>query len=180
MSRLDYPFTPLPRLAVFSLAIPQSRQVRVFRAGEWKALERFRPEALAGWYSDLVLVGQLRNSGVLALPDLNAPLLVFSHPETGPLTEDHHTHLWRLFGIPFFEQVRDSAGDLLAQECEARDGFHLLPGAAHRVCAEAYAEPCPCGRPDPRYRITGARRPVFAAERAYPQARPTLAFFQGA
>jgi hypothetical protein len=127
--------------------------VRVFRAGEWKALQRFRPEAIAAWHSDLLLIGQLYRSGTLALPDFNAPFLVFTHPETGPLSEEQHRHLWSLFGLPFFEQVRDSAGRLLAWECEARDGFHVDSSGLASLQASALTEGCPCGRPDPLYRI---------------------------
>lgn len=163
MSCLDYPFAPLPRIAVFSLVVPQSRHVRVFRAGEWKAVERFRPQALAGWHSDMVLLGQLYRSGVLSLPELNAPLVVFSHPECGPLTEAQHAHLWSLFGLPFFEQIRDSSGTLLAQECEARDGFHLATEAAAVLHREPVAETCSCGRPDPRYRLVATESSAFAA-----------------
>jgi hypothetical protein len=158
MSSLDYPFPPLPRVAVFSLPVVQTRHIRVFRPGEWKALERFRPEALAAWHSDLVLIGQLYRSGVLALPDLSAPFLVFSHPDSGPLTSAQYDQLWALFGLPLFEQLRDSSGRLLAQECEARQGFHLPPHtqpaqALFPFDATPLASPCPCGRPDPLYRL---------------------------
>jgi hypothetical protein len=161
MSSLDYPFPPLPRIAVFSLPVVQTRQIRVFRPGEWKGLERFRPQALAAWHSDLVLIGHLYHSGVLSLPDLSAPFLVFSHPDSGPLTPAQYDQLWTLFGLPLFEQLRDSAGRLLAQECEARQGFHLpaqdQPSlVAYPLRATPLPSPCPCGRPDPLFDLKPA------------------------
>lgn len=156
MSRLDYPFTPLPRIAVFSLNVPASRNVRCFAAGAWEELERFKPQAVAGSFADLVLIGQLYRRGYLRLPFLNAPILVFSQVRCGPLSDIQHDHLWRLFGLPLLEQIRDEGGALLAEECEARDGFHILPGIGRRLPAMALPGPCPCGRPDVRYELKAA------------------------
>ncbi|MGJ5817761.1 hypothetical protein [Paludibaculum fermentans] len=137
---LDYPLIRPARIAVLGLTVRQEPGIHVLPDWDSRTLAKARPFALAGWHQDLVQAGRLRESGHLPLADLNFPLLVFSTPEQGPLTESDHAELWRWFGLPVYEQIRTLDGQLVAEECETRNGFHLAPRSE-----SGDGMPCDCG-----------------------------------
>jgi hypothetical protein len=49
-----------------------------------------------------------------------------------------------------FEQVIGKSGELLAAECEAHDGLHLLALFSHGETESLDDSLCPCGRKTPR------------------------------
>jgi hypothetical protein len=155
MIGLEYPFTPAPRVAVFWLPVREERGVRRFETGDWRALERFRPEALAGRFEDLSVVGESLRLHELALPRLSAPLLVFSQSAVGCMSEEQYRSLWRLFGLPLFEQIRDGLGYLVAQECDVRDGFHIVDARSELRALRRLPGPCACGRETDRVVFRG-------------------------
>jgi hypothetical protein len=164
---LQYPLAQLPRVAVFRLPLAQSRQVRVFTAMEWRRMEGFRPQTLAGHYLELARTADLMRRGLLCLPELQFPLVVFSEP--GRLMEDsQRDSLWRWFGLPVFEQVRDSEGLLIARSCEAASGFHVVHPAASRILGgHVVHTACNCGDATPRVlQRKGPRRAVAVARSA--------------
>lgn len=150
---LHYPLNPMPRIAVLGLDGPHCRGVLARREWTEQDLQKFRPQALAGWWNDLAEVARQWLNGRLELPSLDSPLLVFVRPEAAPLPERCHDLLWEWFRLPVFEQIRTPAGRLLAYECEARDGFHIAcPEAAHAIpLSEPLWRPCPCGSAAPLY-----------------------------
>ena len=149
--RLDYPLFPPPRMAVLGCEVQPLPGI--YSLLEWTAddVARIRPLALAAAFPVYEELAGWMRRGELALPDLQYPLLVFSRPEAGVLSQSQHDALWAWFGLPCFEQIRGHDGSLLAQECEARDGFHL---AQHIRASSLGGHPldarCACGQVSPR------------------------------
>lgn len=100
-------------------------------------------------------------SGVVAVPleilrstppkALEYPAVVYTEPLGGRVTDLDRDAFWNAFGVPVFEQVVGHDGAIVAEECEAHEGLHLvglfaplLPG--HTLVAGI----CPCGRREPR------------------------------
>lgn len=142
---LQYPLSPEPRVAVLEIELAV-RRGRVFPSG-WtpSELEAFQPEALAGSFSQLRRVSVLLKEGRLHLPELSLPLVVITKPQEERLSLAQQNELWERFQLPVFEQIRDAAGELLAYECEARDGFHVAsefhPTGIWRITTDR----CDCG-----------------------------------
>lgn len=150
---LHYPLYPAPRVAVLGLELEGPAGVHCLVDWTPEKLARLRPQALAGWWNDLEEVARRLIGGGLELPDLQFPILVFTHVRSGPLPRRSHELLWEWFQSPTLEQIRGSGGELLAYECAARNGFHLAPGAdASDLPLVRSAEPCRCGNPAPLYR----------------------------
>jgi hypothetical protein len=162
LAALEYPLVPTPSIAVLDGRIAASSGVHCLPAWDAASLELVRPLALAGPFQSLARVASLMRAGDLVLLDLRYPLLVFSHPREGALSAGMHEDLWRWFGLPCFEQIRGTRGRLLAQECDARDGFHLCGDVDPRLLGgKLLSEPCACGQTTPRMRLAPRRQ--FAA-----------------
>ncbi|MBI5280611.1 MAG: hypothetical protein HY858_02935 [Candidatus Solibacter usitatus] len=148
---LEYPLFPPPRLAVLGAVMRPSPGIHCFPQWSAPQLARLRPMALAGSFEELATVARLEQEGILLLGDLRYPLVVFNSPVSAPLSDDRHEQLWRWFRLPVIEQIRTPTHQLLAWECEAREGFHLAPGlVAGDLGATALPAPCACGAREPR------------------------------
>lgn len=159
---LRYPIFPMPRVAVIGLELDGPAGTHCLKEWSNEDLRKLRPQALAGWWSDLAEVARRMLAGELDLPQLQFPILVFSRPGTAPLPARCHDLLWEWFRVPTLEQIRSEDGELLAYECLARLGFHLTPAAAGiAVPLLPEAHRCPCGDPAP----LGRARSVAAAAR---------------
>ena len=55
--------------------------------------------------------------------------------------------LWRVFELPVFEHIVSNSGELLAAECDAHDGLHVVSGT---IAPTLDAGPCGCGWRGPR------------------------------
>jgi hypothetical protein len=55
--------------------------------------------------------------------------------------------LWRSFGVPVFEEHLSQNNELLAMECDAHSGLHVVAGCAGR---RLESERCACGNRSPR------------------------------
>jgi hypothetical protein len=77
-----------------------------------------RPEVLAGSFSALIaLAGTVQ---------VERALIVITGVREGVLTSDNRDSLWSGFGVPLFEQHLGLDGQLIAHECEAHEGLHLV------------------------------------------------------
>jgi hypothetical protein len=161
---LEYPLFPAPRVAVLGEALRESDGVRCLPQWTPPQLAHIRPMALAGRYPELATVAGLMESKRIELTDLRYPLVVFSPPGRGALTSAEHDQLWRWFHLPVYEQIRDGRGRLLAAECDARDGFHLVSGVdAGEIGAQIVPGPCECGLTTPRACFLTSTPASFAA-----------------
>jgi hypothetical protein len=165
--RLYYPIEPPQRIAVFSIRAVENGSAKYFPSLRLDELERYAPQALAGQYLDFRALGWHLRHGRLQLTGLDFPLVVFSNTQTGLLTEAQRDELWADYGLPVFEQWRSLDGRLLAYECDAHDGLHLVStltstAGVGPVRAVWTHERCHCGATSPRL----LQAPVGSAVRA--------------
>lgn len=108
----------------------------------WRqAVEAFRPQAIAGTFAQLESLAEIRTA---------THAIVILSAETDPrLSAEQRDFLWRAFGVPVFEQVVAPGGTLLAAECEAHDGLHVV-AARLGLQFDVDPSPCACGRPGAR------------------------------
>lgn len=158
---LEYPLEPQPRVVVLGADVRPDASTLCLPHWTPAQLTESRPAALAGSWQELSAAGHLLESGSLDLPELSFPLVVFSNPARGILSDRQHELLWGWFHLPVFEQLRDADFTLLAWECEAREGFHVVEGAdLAALNPQLLDEACQCGLP-------GARiQPAYTADRS--------------
>jgi hypothetical protein len=135
--------SPLPgpaRVAIVAPNFAERNGVRCFAEEELCEIQRYRPEILAATVHVL-----LRLAASIRIP---RAIVVFSGARLGPITARDRDLLWAGYQVPVFEQCLLPDGSVLARECEAHDGLHLISPAAYN--GERRLEPCPCGRPEPR------------------------------
>jgi hypothetical protein len=89
-----------------------------------ETLQRARPEALAGTAELLWGVAQAIREGRLRLDDLYG-VVVLEGLQGPVLPEKARSMFWRVFQAPVIRQLRGFEGELLAAECECRDGLHI-------------------------------------------------------
>jgi hypothetical protein len=59
--------------------------------------------------------------------------------------------LWRKYEVPIFAMLLDSAGRVVAYECEVQDGLHVSP---KHPASEGKSEiTCDCGRPGSKLKV---------------------------
>lgn len=149
------PLEPGLKTAVLAPGFRPSRRVRVFPAGWNDEAARFAPAVLAASPADLLALARRWN------PSWDRPthaLVALTHASDSPLAEPARDLLWDTFGLPVFEYLLAEDGALLAAECDAHDGLHLLASAAHPSGWDRLAAPCSCGNSAPR--LVPAAAPV--------------------
>ncbi len=155
--------SPLPvpvRAAVLSPGFAETRWVRVFPGGWGRDVEQYRPELVAATLTDLRRMAALTAMGRIDLSSLDCALVAFTGNHRPCLTDADRNLFWRVFEIPLFEQFLDSKGRVVAAECDAHEGLHILTRGFLFYGRESEIDPAPCrcGRPGPR--IVGLREKV--------------------
>lgn len=147
-----YPVHPAPRTAVlvpwFNESVLTNRPVRVFPHGWSVDAAAFAPAAVAGTLEQL---NALAREGI---PSLTHSIIILSRPEQQRMTDADRDGLWRAFRVPVFEQVIGKSGKLLAAECEAHDGLHIVSPNLSLHGESVEDSLCPCGRKSPRIAVT--------------------------
>jgi hypothetical protein len=118
-AELAYPLSGV-RVAVIAEGIAcagEARQFSDLEADDWRD---FDPDAVAAPVGDL-----LRLAGSVDAAEFRAPLVAFTGPVYGALTQLEREILWKRFRVPIFEQLRGLNNELLAFECAAHDGLHV-------------------------------------------------------
>ena len=129
------------------------------RPARWDELDRPEPaafEALAATPEGVRKLTRWVADGLIACPQLRYGMIALLTPHHPGLTELERDLVWRVLGVPVFQQYRDASGELIAFECEWRRGLHL--SASFYPWRDAVIElleftPCPCGRPEPRLMV---------------------------
>ncbi len=88
------------------------------------------------------------------IPSLTHSIIILSRPEQPRMTDADREGLWWAFRVPVFEQVIGKFGKLLAAECEAHDGLHVVSPALSLHEESLDDSLCPCGRKSPRIAVT--------------------------
>jgi hypothetical protein len=128
------------------------------------------PEAIVATLSDAIQLADARLLDPSRVPSLSFGLIVLTGVSGPALNDRHRDLIWRAFHVPVFEQLRDWDGNVIARECEAHDGLHLLSGTDARleqnelwvdnrrtnIEASIVADACECGAET--VRLQGLRR----------------------
>jgi len=135
-----HPMDPTPRTAILAPGFQETKLVRVFPRGWNGEAERFRPSSIAG------PAGQLRRL-IKERLYLRHAVIVFTYEGDSPLCDDDRDLFWDSFGVPVFEQHLGPGNELLAMECEAHAGLHVMSDIGHQRLDR---NSCACGNPTPR------------------------------
>lgn len=140
------------RLAVLQPWFRVASGGRVFRELSTEALRRFAPGALAGPVPALRELARRIVNERAALAPLEFGVLAFTGPSQEPLTSADRELFWRAFQAPIFEQCRGPQGELLAYECDAHEGLHVVRESAVAQMRDwvRVESSCPCGARTPR------------------------------
>lgn len=135
-----HPIDPAPRTAVLAPGFRENRLVRTFPEGWTDRARKFNPASIAG---PLELLRRLARDTW----SFDQAVVVFTHVGGAALSPLDRERLWKAFGVPVFEQHLSPRNRLLATECDAHAGLHVVAGCEafrldHEVCA--------CGNPTPR------------------------------
>ena len=57
-------------------------------------------------------------------------VVVLTGPRFGALTDHDRDLIWRRWGVPVYEYLTDSTGELIARECDAHEGLHVCGNGA--------------------------------------------------
>jgi hypothetical protein len=136
-----HPMDPTPRTAILAPGFKPTKLVRVFSTGWSEAAARFKPCSIAA------PVEQLRRIAPLHL-QLSHSVIVFTFDGGAGLSEDDRDLFWDSFGVPVFEEHLDRGNRLLAMECEAHAGLHIM-GNFESLRLDRNS--CVCGNPAPRF-----------------------------
>jgi len=135
-----HPIDPAPRTAILAPGFRESRLVRVFPEGWNERAKRFDPGSIAG------PLEQLWNLALDGWP-LEQAVVVFTYAGGTGLSRLDRESLWQAFGVPVFEQYLGPNNQLLATECDAHCGMHVVSGCEG---FDSEYDVCACGNPAPR------------------------------
>jgi len=136
----QHPLDPIPRTAILARGFRESRSIRAFPGGWSEEAARFAPAAIAAPAREL---HRLRASGI---KPSHAVIALTYDGGRGLMAEDREL-FWQAFGVPVFEQYLSARNALLAAECEAHAGLHVVSGCQGFKLEHT---PCACGNPAPR------------------------------
>ena len=147
-----HPVDPAPRTAVLAAGFRQTNRARVFPLGWNGRAARFSRVSVAGPLEQVLRVAR---SGWL----VEHSIVVFTYPGELGLSARERESFWKAFEVPLFEQYLGHNSELLATECDAHAGLHVVNGYED---LELEHEICACGNRAPRL-IRGARMDHLAA-----------------
>jgi len=75
-------------------------------------------------------------------------VVVFTDACSSPLSDATRDWVWQRFAVPCFEQLLDNRGEVIAEECQAHAGMHVLCIAS--IPGMLTSAECDCGRTEPR------------------------------
>jgi hypothetical protein len=147
-----HPIDPAPRTAVLAAGFRETKLTRAFPQGWNERAARFSPASVAGPWEQ---VSQFARAG----GRVEHSIVVFTYPGQPGLSAVEREFLWNAFEVPVFEQYLGPKSELLATECDAHAGLHVVNGyedldLEHDVCL--------CGNRAPRL-TRGSRIDELAA-----------------
>jgi hypothetical protein len=172
MPRTHYPsYDPALRIAVLTpdLDIPRIRR------------QMSRSRAVAATAVLLRQLAEAVEAGAATLPPVDAAVIVLTGICHGELSALERDLFWRVFQVPVFEQFVSAEGRILAMECDAHQGLHLLDSDAPLPGYRAFleTEPCGCGNPHPRLSRLDRLTPDSAAASRVGAAVPAQVYEYG-
>jgi hypothetical protein len=135
-----HPTDTAVRTAILARGFRENALVRIFPEGWSERARRFQPDAIAG---PLELLRRMARDTWA----FEQALVVFTYAGCPPVSPQDRDCFWKAFGVPVFEQFLNSKNRLLASECDAHAGLHVVSGCGGFPLDY---EVCPCGDPAPR------------------------------
>ena len=124
------PLEHTPKTAILMPGFQQTSGVKVMTQNWGKNLKRFGASALAAPLTVLRELAAAVESGQQEIRGLQHFVIPFTGGEQGELDEEDRERFWRVFQVPLFEQRLGFDGRVIAYECEAHTGLHILPERA--------------------------------------------------
>jgi hypothetical protein len=139
-ARFVPPIDPPPRTVILAPGFRETRLVRIFPQGWNQHARVFDPGCVAGPLEQLRILAQ-------AAWPIEQAVVVFTYvAEIGVPPQDRES-FWKAFGVPVFEQYLSPRNKLLASECDAHSGLHVVSGCEGFPLER---DVCACGNPAPR------------------------------
>lgn len=113
------------RTALLAAGFQETETVRCFPFQPFEDLADYQPESLAGSVQRLCRLAEAVQERRIALPSLRHAVIAFTGLKHGCLKNEQRELLWRAFHVPVYEQFRGFGHEILAWECEAREGLHV-------------------------------------------------------
>jgi hypothetical protein len=135
-----HPIDPAPRTAILAPGFLETARARIFPEGWCERARKFNPASIAG---PLPLLRRLARDTW----SFDQAVVVFTYPGAAGLSPLDRESLWNAFGVPVFEQYLSHRNRLLAMECDAHSGLHVVSGCEGMPIER---DACPCGNPAPR------------------------------
>jgi hypothetical protein len=154
-----YPIAPVPRTAVLVPGFRSRGPIRVFREGWGERARQFAPQAIAATIEQIEVLAA--NTELF----VTHALVVITREQNALLTDEDRDRLWRGFGVPVFEQLVSAGNAVLASECEAHDGLHVIAEELLDGSRPVERSRCACGRDSPRIGAIDPIRRVAAYAR---------------
>jgi hypothetical protein len=117
-AELAYPIQMPARVVVLGTGFRRSGNIRVMPSWDDADLQNLKADALAAPVAVLRGIAARGRS-------FDFPLIAFTGPRHGYLTDADRELFWHGFGVPVYEQLTGLDNDVLADECEAHDGLHV-------------------------------------------------------
>ncbi len=124
------PLEHTPKTAILMAGFQATSGIKVMAQNWGQGLKRFGASALAAPVDVLRSMATAVEAGEQDAPLLKHFLVSFTGSEHGELVEEDRERFWRVFQVPVFEQRLGFDGRVIAYECEAHEGLHIVPERA--------------------------------------------------
>jgi hypothetical protein len=158
LHKLHYPLDPAPKTAILLPGFAENGKTKVLAKNWQSRVERFRPEAIAAPLGVLRELARHVEHGSAVMAHLQYPIIAFTTVGEGPLSDADRELFWQAFEVPVFEQFLGHENELIAWECEAHDGLHIVCENAILECDTELLVTSLTGRRKPVIRVAANRR----------------------
>jgi hypothetical protein len=125
------PLDHTPKTAVLLPGFEQTAAVKRISQNNWaQGLKRLGGSALAAPITALREIAGAIDRGQQEVHALKHFVVSFTGGDHGEMREEDREQFWRVFQVPVFEQRVGFDGRVVAYECEAHDGLHVMPESA--------------------------------------------------
>jgi hypothetical protein len=124
------PLNHTPKTAILMAGFQQTSGVKVIGRNWSQGVKCFRASALAAPLRVLRELAAFVETGEQEISGLKHFVIPFTGGEQGELRDEDRERFWRVFQVPLFEQRLSFDGQVIAYECEAHSGMHILPERA--------------------------------------------------
>lgn len=124
------PLEHTPKTAVLMPGFEQTSTVKTVAQNWTQGLKSFGSSALAAPVCVLREMAATIEFGQQEMHALQHFVVSFTGGDHGELREEDREQFWRVFQVPVFEQRVGFDERVVAHECEAHDGLHIMPERA--------------------------------------------------